>query len=149
MSHLPPSPQEPQKQAPAPAEQAPAATEAGPQTLAPPPFSVSAQGQQDSHSREEDGNEKEEGGDGEDVGGRLGIVKKKMSSALNSDFSQVKIHQNSKEASEMGALAFTRGENVHFAPGQFSPESLWGQELIGHEFAHVVQQRNGNVTPTT
>ena len=34
---------------------------------------------------------------------------------------------------------------MHFASGQFQPETKSGKELIGHEFAHVVQQRQGKV----
>ncbi len=48
----------------------------------------------------------------------------------------------------MGALAYTQGNNVHFAPGQYNPSSQKGQELLGHELTHVVQQREGRVQPT-
>ncbi len=48
----------------------------------------------------------------------------------------------------MGAQAFTQGENIHFAPGQYAPHSNTGMELIGHELAHVVQQREGRVAAT-
>ncbi len=37
------------------------------------------------------------------------------------------------------------GQDLHFAPGKYSPASSHGQELIGHELAHVVQQRAGRV----
>ena len=35
--------------------------------------------------------------------------------------------------------------DLHFAPGQYDPSSQQGQELLGHELAHVVQQRGGAV----
>ncbi|MBK9034966.1 MAG: DUF4157 domain-containing protein [Myxococcales bacterium] len=35
------------------------------------------------------------------------------------------------------------------APGQYDPESQAGRELIGHELAHVVQQRQGRVAVTS
>ena len=73
-------------------------------------------------------------------------VKGKMEGAMGADFSSVKIETNSKQAQEMGALAFAQGESVHFAPGQFDPSSKKGQELIGHELAHIQQQREGKVT---
>ncbi|TRX59499.1 DUF4157 domain-containing protein [Fulvivirga sp. M361] len=73
------------------------------------------------------------------------VIQKKMEESFNTDFSSVKIKTNSAQAKSFGALAFAQGENVHFAPGQFNPESSKGQELIGHEFAHVVQQRQGRV----
>lgn len=76
-------------------------------------------------------------------------VKQKMESSFNADFSDVKVHSESSKAPEVGALAYTQGSDVHFAPGQFKPESSAGQQLIGHELAHVVQQREGRVQPTT
>lgn len=76
-------------------------------------------------------------------------VKQKMENSFNSDFSNVKIHANSSKAPQVGALAYTQGHEVHFAPGQFSPNTSSGQQLLGHELAHVVQQREGRVQPTT
>ncbi|WP_162231119.1 eCIS core domain-containing protein [Sunxiuqinia dokdonensis] len=72
----------------------------------------------------------------------------KMETSFGSDFSNVKIHKNSKKAAKLNALAFTQGEQIHFAPGQFNPHSKSGQELIGHEMAHVTQQRQGRVSST-
>ena len=82
---------------------------------------------------------------------RTGIpddLKSSMESTLNTDFSQVRIHSNSTKATEVGALAYTQGTDVHFAPGQFKPESSKGQQLLGHELTHVVQQGQGRVKPT-
>ena len=76
-------------------------------------------------------------------------VKSKMESGLGSDFSDVKIHANSSKAPDIGALAYTQGSDIHFAPGQFKPGSSGGQQLLGHELTHVVQQREGRVKPTT
>jgi hypothetical protein len=63
--------------------------------------------------------------------------------------SSVEVHTNSSKATEMGALAFAQGSDIHFAPGQFKPDTVGGQELIGHELAHVQQQKNGGVKATT
>lgn len=76
-------------------------------------------------------------------------VRGKMESAFQTDFSNVNVHQNSQSATDVGALAYAQGNDVHFAPGQFKPNTTAGQELIGHELAHVVQQREGRVQPTT
>lgn len=76
-------------------------------------------------------------------------VMAKMESTMHADFSNVNIKTNSKAAKDAGALAFTQGENIEFAAGQFNPNSQQGQELLGHELAHVVQQRQGRVQPTT
>jgi hypothetical protein len=75
-------------------------------------------------------------------------LKANMESTLNTDFSQVRIHPNSSKATEVGALAYTQGTDVHFAPGQFKPESSNGRQLLGHELTHVVQQGQGRVQPT-
>ncbi len=81
--------------------------------------------------------------------GMPGGVQEKMEGAFGEDFSDVKIHANSSESSQMGALAHAQGNDIHFAPGQYNPESQAGQELLGHELSHVVQQREGRVKPTT
>lgn len=72
----------------------------------------------------------------------------KANSTFGEDFSSVSIYKNSSKAKDLRALAFTQGESVHFAPGEFNPQSQKGQELIGHEFAHVKQQRQNRVRPT-
>jgi len=72
-----------------------------------------------------------------------------MEDAFQEDFSNLKIRKSSEEATKMGAQAFTQGEEIHFAPGQYNPNSTEGQELIGHELTHVIQQRQGKVKSTT
>lgn len=75
-------------------------------------------------------------------------VRAKMENAFNTSFADVKIHEG-PEAASVGALAYTERNHIHFAPGQFKPETLPGQALLGHELTHVVQQRQGRVKPTT
>lgn len=72
----------------------------------------------------------------------------KMGEAMGADFSNVNIHEGSK-ASAVGALAYTQGNDIHFAQGKFDTSSNSGKALLGHELAHVVQQREGRVQPTT
>lgn len=72
-------------------------------------------------------------------------VKSKMENSFGANFGDVSIHTDSPQAKSMGALAFTQGSNVHFAPGQYNPQSSSGQALLGHELTHVVQQRAGRV----
>ncbi|TLS54351.1 DUF4157 domain-containing protein [Paenibacillus antri] len=74
-------------------------------------------------------------------------VLQKMEASFGASFSDVNIHVGG-EASEVGALAYTQGNDIHFAPGQYRPDTKSGQELLGHELAHVVQQREGRVQPT-
>lgn len=76
-------------------------------------------------------------------------VKQRMEEAFHTDFSSVRVHPESSSAPEVGALAYTQGTDIHFAPGQFKPDTSSGQQLLGHELAHVVQQQEGRVQPTT
>lgn len=72
-------------------------------------------------------------------------VQAKMESALGANFSDVRIHVG-PEAAAIGAIAFTWGSDIHFAPGQYNPHTPQGQSLLGHELTHVVQQRAGRVS---
>jgi ribosomal protein S18 acetylase RimI-like enzyme len=71
-------------------------------------------------------------------------VRAKMEAAFGADFSAVRVHVG-PQASRIGAVAFTTGNDLYFAPGQYQPESVQGQQLLGHELAHVIQQREGRV----
>jgi hypothetical protein len=75
------------------------------------------------------------------------LVLGKMEAAFGTDFSAVRIHEGAR-APRAGALAYTTGHDIHFAPGRYDPASHAGQELLGHELAHVVQQREGRVSAT-
>ena len=62
------------------------------------------------------------------------------------DFSQVRVHADSaasETAKAINARAYTVGNNVVFADGQFDSHNLEGQKLLAHELTHVVQQRAG------
>ena len=72
------------------------------------------------------------------------LVRSKMERALGTDLSRVRIHQG-EEAESVGALAYTRGTDLHFQRGAYDPTSAPGQRLLGHELAHVVQQAQGRV----
>jgi GNAT superfamily N-acetyltransferase len=71
-------------------------------------------------------------------------VQAKMETALGASFADVRVHVG-PEASSIGAVAFTWGTDIHFAPGQYSPHTPHGQFLLAHELTHVVQQRAGRV----
>jgi Domain of unknown function (DUF4157) len=75
-------------------------------------------------------------------------VQAKMEHAFGVDFSGVRIHEG-PQARAVGALAYTQGTDIHMAPGQYDPHGQRGQELLGHELAHVVQQAHGRVEATT
>jgi hypothetical protein len=71
-------------------------------------------------------------------------VQRKMEAFFETDLSDVRIFQGT-QAQSIGAHAFTMGSDIYFAPGQYAPDSARGQQLLGHELAHVLQQRQGRV----
>ena len=79
--------------------------------------------------------------------GMPGHVRGKMEQAFGADIANVRIHRDSREAERIGAAAFTRGNELHFAPRRFEPRSGAGQELLGHELAHVAQQSSEATVP--
>jgi len=65
-------------------------------------------------------------------------------SRFGRDFSGVRVHTGStasETAASINAKAFTRGKDVVFGPGQYSPGTSEGKRLLGHELTHVVQQQ--------
>lgn len=72
-------------------------------------------------------------------------VRGKMERSFGADFSGVHVHQDGR-ADAMGAQAYAQGEHLHFGAGRYEPSSHAGQALIGHELAHVVQQREGRAS---
>lgn len=71
-------------------------------------------------------------------------VKLQMERYFDTDFSDVRVHVGG-EAASIGALAFTLGTDIYFAPEQYQPHTQYGRELLGHELTHVLQQREGRV----
>lgn len=116
-------------------------------TMAPPPFSLSST-EAPSQLKSATSQLKEEPKSGGAAGKLPEQVRGKMESAIGADFSSVSVHTNSNQAMEAGALAYTQGYEIHFAPGQYDPQSKSGQELLAHELTHVVQQSEGRVKST-
>jgi len=56
------------------------------------------------------------------------------------DLSGVRVHYNSFKPAQLNALAYTRGQEIHVAPGQ--------EKHLPHEGWHAVQQMQGLVKPT-
>lgn len=71
-------------------------------------------------------------------------VRQKMEAAFGAAFGDVRVHVG-PQAAALGALAFTRGSDIHFAPGRYNPYTSQGEQLLRHELAHVLQQRAGRV----
>lgn len=74
-------------------------------------------------------------------------LRARMEGVLGAGLSAVRVHEG-PQAQAAGARAYAQGTDLFFAPGQYDPESKQGQELIGHELTHVVQQARGGVQPT-
>jgi hypothetical protein len=53
----------------------------------------------------------------------------------------VVVHRRSAEPARLGAAAFTKGDHIHVAPGE--------ERHLPHEAWHVVQQKQGRVSPTS
>jgi hypothetical protein len=68
------------------------------------------------------------------------------------DFSRVRVHTDAtaaEAARAVHALAFTAGEHIVFASGQYAPAGT-GKRLLAHELAHVVQQAGAlSTTPAS
>jgi hypothetical protein len=67
-----------------------------------------------------------------------------MESRFGESFADVRIHTGHRAGETAEALhsrAFTVGEDIVFAEGEFAPETTEGRRLLAHELAHVVQQR--------
>lgn len=70
-------------------------------------------------------------------------AKKEMESGFGSDFSNVKIHTDANAiqmSQELGAQAFTNGNDVYFNEGKYNPNSKDGKHLLAHELTHTIQQ---------
>ncbi len=71
-------------------------------------------------------------------------LRRRLELALGVGLADVRVHVGGEShgaAQRVGALAYTLGQHIHFADGEYDPESTRGQKLIAHEVAHTVQQR--------
>jgi Domain of unknown function (DUF4157) len=76
-----------------------------------------------------------------DFGGRLGA-----------DLGAVRVHtgaESGRLADSLEARAFTAGQDIHFGPGQYDPDSREGQRLLAHEVVHTVQGSATAASPAT
>jgi hypothetical protein len=67
-----------------------------------------------------------------------------MEPRFGHDFSQVRVHTDSKAAEsarDLNANSYTVGKNIVFGAGQFLPGTWMGWQLLAHELTHVVQQQ--------
>lgn len=73
-----------------------------------------------------------------------------MESSFGAHFGGVKIHTDNSAVQlnkELGAQAFTRGNDIYFNEGKYNPDSQNGKKLLAHELTHTVQQGGSPVQP--
>jgi len=68
-----------------------------------------------------------------------------LESRFGRDFSSVRVHTDQlaqASAQSHGALAYTVGSDIAFAPGAYAPRTPHGLHLLAHELVHTIQQRD-------
>ena len=68
----------------------------------------------------------------------------RLAPAFGDSLEQVRVHTDGRAATlarSVAARAFTVGNDIFFAAGQYRPGSSAGDELIAHEATHTLQQR--------
>jgi len=78
-------------------------------------------------------------------------VRSLMESRFGHDFSQVRVHVDSRAAESarsVNAAAYTVRQNVVFGAGQYAPTSESGRRLLAHELVHTIQQRESATNPS-
>ncbi|HMO79672.1 MAG TPA: DUF4157 domain-containing protein [Pyrinomonadaceae bacterium] len=66
-------------------------------------------------------------------------VRHDLETKFGADLKDIEIYEN-HAPTMLGAKAFTSGNKIFFAPGSLNVYAE-GKQLIGHEVAHVVQQK--------
>lgn len=72
-----------------------------------------------------------------------------MEGVFGRDFSRVRVHTDAAAADSAHAVeasAYTVGNHIAFAPGQYAPGTAAGKRLLAHELTHVVQQSAATVS---
>jgi peptidoglycan hydrolase-like protein with peptidoglycan-binding domain len=71
-------------------------------------------------------------------------TRNEMESGFGADFRNVNIHTDStaeQMSKELGAQAFTHGNDIYFNKGKYNPQSKEGKHLLAHELTHTIQQK--------
>ncbi|CAM1358356.1 eCIS core domain-containing protein [Tenacibaculum xiamenense] len=77
-------------------------------------------------------------------------TKREMESGFGADFSNVKIHTDSEAqrmSADIGAQAFTHGNDIYFNKGKYNPGTTVGKHLLAHELTHTIQQKGMTELP--
>jgi hypothetical protein len=85
-----------------------------------------------------------------------GPARAEMENAFGADFSGVRLHTDADAVQmnrQVGAYAFTHGQDIYFNEGCFDPSAMAGKHLLAHELTHTLQQGGDKIqrlkiTPT-
>ncbi|HSH61321.1 MAG TPA: DUF4157 domain-containing protein [Acidimicrobiales bacterium] len=78
-------------------------------------------------------------------------VRRRLEPVLRADLAGVQVHTGPEAddlARQLGARAFTSGQDIWFRAGVYDPSSEAGMRTLAHEAAHAVQQSAGPVDGT-
>ena len=67
-----------------------------------------------------------------------------MEQGFGADFSHINIHTGAEAqtmSEQLGAQAFTSGNDVYFNQGKYDPTTNEGKHLLAHELTHTIQQK--------
>jgi peptidoglycan hydrolase-like protein with peptidoglycan-binding domain len=70
-------------------------------------------------------------------------VQAEMENGFGTDLSRVNIHTDATAVQmnrQLGAQAFTHGNDIYFNKGKYNPDSNNGKHLLAHELTHTIQQ---------
>ncbi len=73
-------------------------------------------------------------------------TRRPMEGAFGHSFEDVRVHTDAADTRALSARAYTVGNHIVFAPGEYQPGTPQGDLLLAHELTHVVQQRGGTTT---
>ena len=74
-------------------------------------------------------------------------IKSSMGSAFGVNFSEVRVHTDSSAVQmnkDLGAQAFTNGNDIYFNEGKYNTSSNSGKHLLAHELTHTIQQKGSS-----
>ncbi|HAS42003.1 MAG TPA: hypothetical protein DCS93_16090 [Microscillaceae bacterium] len=84
--------------------------------------------------------QRNKGGSGSTGNTNEAQIKANVSALMGTDVTDAQVTYNSSKPAQLQAEATAQGNQVHLAPGK--------EQHLGHELAHVAQQKQGRVQPT-